>query len=443
MSEYPNANRASTMWYHDHTLGMTRLNVYAGGAGFYIVRGGPGGDRAVLDDRTGTPAVLPGPAPRSGDRANKSYREIPLAIQDRSFNADGSLFYPDSRAFFDGYDGEVVPVTEVSPLWNPEFFGNAIIVNGRTWPSLTVEQVRYRFRVLNGCQGRFLILDFGGIPGIQVSVIGNDGGFLTAPHDVMAAGGRVVLAPAQRLDVIVDFAQVPVGNHVLANVGPDEPFGGGEPGVDFEPADPATTGLVMQFAVVPATAVDPSTPAANLVLPAVPALPATTVTRRLALMEHMHGTGDEDRPVAALLGHVMDDPDGSGRLMAHHAMWMDEVSENPAPGATEVWEIYNLTVDAHPIHVHETTFEVIDRQAIVRDEMGMFTADPAAAPVAPGPTETGFLDTVIAQPEQITRLRLSFGTPGQYVWHCHIVEHEDNEMMRPYRIGAAQPGQPA
>ncbi|MGZ5316605.1 MAG: hypothetical protein ACXW0S_12010, partial [Solirubrobacterales bacterium] len=86
--QYPNENRASTVWYHDHALGMTRLNVYAGPAGFYLVRGGPAGDKAVLDSRTGVTASLPGPAPREGDKfpPNKPYREIPIAIQDRSFN---------------------------------------------------------------------------------------------------------------------------------------------------------------------------------------------------------------------------------------------------------------------------------------------------------------------------------------------------------------------
>ncbi|RPI78454.1 MAG: bilirubin oxidase, partial [Chloroflexi bacterium] len=148
--QYPNDQRASTLWYHDHTLGMTRLNVYAGPAGFFIIRGGPEGDDAVLDSRTGTTAVLPGPAPKEGDGLNKVYYEIPIAIQDRSFNSDGSLFYPDTRAFFDGIEGPFIPDTDISPIWNPEFFGNTIMVNGNTWPFLNVEQRRYRFRLLNG-----------------------------------------------------------------------------------------------------------------------------------------------------------------------------------------------------------------------------------------------------------------------------------------------------
>ena len=145
---------------------MTRLNVYAGPAGFYLLRGGPEGDKAVLDSRNGSVAVLPSPAPREEDKfpSNKTYYEIPIAIQDRSFNTDGSLFYPDSREFFDGIVRDYIPAGEFSPIWNPEFFGNMIMVNGNTWPFQTVEQRRYRFRFLNGCQSRFLILDFQQIP---------------------------------------------------------------------------------------------------------------------------------------------------------------------------------------------------------------------------------------------------------------------------------------
>ena len=271
--QYPNENRASTIWYHDHALGMTRLNVYAGPAGFYLIRGGPAGDDAVIDSRSNAQAVLPRPAPTASDPfpPNKTYYEIPIAIQDRSFNEDGSLFYPDSREFFDGAtadDPGFIPDTDLSPIWNPEFFGNMIMVNGNTWPFQTVEQRRYRLRFLNGCQSRFLILDFGNIPGAEVWQIGNEGGFLAAPVDLTAGNGnRLLMGLAERADLIVDFTNVPVGNYVLANVGPDEPFGGGEPDEDFDLADPDTTGQIMQFRVVPAVAPDPTTPPQFLVLP--------------------------------------------------------------------------------------------------------------------------------------------------------------------------------
>jgi FtsP/CotA-like multicopper oxidase with cupredoxin domain len=457
--QYPNSQRASTIWYHDHTLGMTRLNVYAGPAGFFIIRGGPDGDAAVLDNRTGMPAVLPGPAPREGDKfpPNKPYREIPIAIQDRSFNAaDGSLFYPDTREFFDtivgpfiGDMGNGIPgdmhedeEPKFSPIWNPEFFGNMIMVNGNTWPFLNVEQRRYRFRFLNGCQSRFLILDFANIPGVEVWQIGNEGGFLAVPVNITALGNHLLMSLAERADVIVDFTKVPVGNYVLGNLGPDEPFGGGVPDVDFPSADPATTGQVMQFNVVPAVDIDDSTPPMYLQLPAIVPLPPETFTRPLALIEEM-GMGydinnvEVEGPVEALLGTVE-----SG--VAVEQLWMDPVTENPAVGTTEVWEFYNTTGDAHPMHVHEVLFQVVNREGLVVDESG-----DVEGPIQldgnvtlPEPWENGWKDTVIAYPGQVTRIRAQFNTPGQYVWHCHIVEHEDNEMMRPYRIGPEQPGQP-
>jgi FtsP/CotA-like multicopper oxidase with cupredoxin domain len=457
--QYPNANRASTIWYHDHTLGMTRLNVYAGPAGFYIIRGGPSGDKAVLDSRFGTPAVLPGPAPKEGDPfpPNKTYYEIPIAIQDRAFNTDGSLFYPDTREFFDGIvspfipDGGNMGHGSFSPIWNPEFFGNTIMVNGNTWPFQTVEQRRYRIRFLNGCDSRYLILDFSGIPGVEVWQIGNEGGFLAAPVNITALGNQLPMNLAERADVIVDFTNVPVGNnYVLTNVGPDVPFGG----LPIDPvdlADPLTTGQVMQFRVVPALAPDPTTPPMFLTLPAIAPLPVETVTRPLALIEKMGMGYDKDGnmvdgPVEALLGTVGPDnldPNVPAGVWTER-MWMEPVTENPAVGATEVWEFYNTTGDAHPMHVHEVVFEVVNREGLVLDVNGdvLQPIQLDGIITLPEPWESGFKDTVTAYPGQVTRIRAQFNTPGQFVWHCHIVSHEDNEMMRPFRIGPVQTGQP-
>jgi spore coat protein A len=448
--QYPNPDRASTKWYHDHTLGMTRLNVYAGPAGFYIIRGGPDGDKAVLDSRDGTVAVLPSPAPREGDRfpSNKTYYEIPIAIQDRSFNTDGSLFYPHTRELFDGIIGDYIPIGEFSPIWNPEFFGNMIMVNGNTWPFQTVERRRYRLRFLNGCQSRFLILDFNKIPAVQVWAIGNEGGFLTEPVNLTADNGnRLLMGLAERADLIVDFSNVPLGNYVLRNVGPDEPFGGGEPAEppeegDFDMADPATTGQILQFRVVPAVGPDPTTPPQFLQLPALTPLPPEDRTRPLALIEKAGVGFDADGhevegPIEALLGIV-----DEGLTVAR--LWMDPVTENPSVGDTEIWEIYNTTADAHPMHIHELAFEVVNREGLVLDD-----EEEVVQPIQldghitrPESWETGVKDTVVALPGQVTRVRAHFTTPGQFVWHCHIVEHEDNEMMRPYRIGPVQPGQP-
>ena len=266
---------------------------------------------------------------------------------------------------------------------------------------------------------------------------------LTADH-----GNRLLLGLAERADLIVDFTNVPVGNYVLGNVGPDEPFGGGVPGADFDPADPDSTGQIMEFRVVPALAADPTTPPQFLQLPTIAPLPAETVTRPLALIEMM-GMGYDSSDnmveglVEALLG-VVEGAVADGTGMAMEKMWMDPVTENPAVGTTEVWELYNTTGDAHPMHVHEVVFEVVNRQNLMLDENGDVAQSIAmeGAITLPEPWESGFKDTVIAYPGQVTRIRAQFNKPGQFVWHCHIVEHEDNEMMRPYRIGPEQPGQP-
>lgn len=430
--QYPNDQRAATLWYHDHSLGMTRLNVYAGPAGFYLLRGGPGDLMA---------GMLPGPAPALGDPPGMSYYEIPIVIQDRSFNNDGSLFYPDNRAFFEGLHPSQLKIpfigedacegpSDVSPIWNPEFFGNTIVVNGRTWPYLNVERRRYRFRFLNGCDSRFLILKLNNdLPFWQ---IGADGGFLPAPVQL----DRLLIAPAERADVIVDFTQVPVGAEiVLLNLGPDEPFGGGEPPTDFDQADPATTGQVMLFRVVPETGTDSSTPPDQLNMPSVAPLPAPRNTRSVSLNEEesrfvkviarpsgntMLACYDPEAepfgPTSALLGTLAED--GSGKPL----LWGAEISENPRLNSTEVWEIHNFTEDAHPIHVHMVQFQVIDRHPM------------EGAARAPESWETGFKDTVIAYPEEVTRIKAKFDIPGRFVWHCHILEHEDNEMMRPYSV---------
>ncbi|MGE0826648.1 MAG: multicopper oxidase family protein [Candidatus Binatia bacterium] len=450
--QYPNLGRASADWYHDHTLGMTRLNVYAGPAGFYIIRGGPAGDDAVLDSRNGSVAVLPGPAPKENDKfpPNKTYYEIPIAIQDRSFNTDGSLFYPDTREFFDGISGPYIPDTDISPLWNPEFFGNMMMVNGNTWPFQTVEQRRYRFRFLNGCQSRFLILDFSQIQGVEVWVIGNEGGFLKEPVNLTGGhANQLVMGLAERADVIVDFTNVPVGSWVLGNVGPDEPFKGFNPdgtladgeGGELDPADPGSTGQIMAFTVIPSAVPDPTTPPQFLLLPEITPLPPETVTRPLALLEELSAFFD-DAPAETLLGTVAGNPNSAPGVWAKR-LWAEAVTENPQVGATEVWEFYNASADAHPMHIHEVAFQVVNRQNIFVDEDTQeVQVVPGSVPNPPEPWETGFKDTVIAYPGQVTRVRVRFNTPGQYVWHCHIVEHEDNEMMRPYRVGPLQPGQP-
>ncbi|HEU5109182.1 MAG TPA: multicopper oxidase [Micromonosporaceae bacterium] len=399
--QYRNDQRATALWFHGHELGLTRVNIYAGLTGFYLLRGGSGDLPA---------GVLPG-----------SRREIPLVIQDRSFNADGSLFFPASRDFFGDVPpgGPYLPRTDVPPIWNPEFFGNTIVVNGRTWPALSVEPRRYRFRVLNASNTRVLMLKIVSNPlaarpaqaALPMWVIGADGGFLPAPTRVAS----LPVAVAERYDVIVDFTGVRPGTQLyLINEGPDEPFGGGAPGTDFEPADPQTTGQVMRFTVGSPSSQDTSTPPDQLDLPDFTTLGRTNRVRRLSLNEMM--SEFFDAPVMAMLGTLNDD--GTPNPLE----WSSPVTENPARGSTEVWELHNFTEDAHPIHVHLVQFEVLGRQPF------------GGATRPPDTWERGTKDTVIALPQEITRLKARFDIAGRYVWHCHIIDHEDNEMMRPYQV---------
>jgi bilirubin oxidase len=446
--DYSNDQAATTLWLHDHTLGMTRANLHLGLSAFYLLR----------DGNDALNRQLPGPAPAVGDSSTVNYHEIPIIIQDRSFNSDGSIFFPADRAFFEGVSPADLQIpfipdrtcdgrrSDVSPIWNPEFFGNTMMVNGNTWPFLNVEQRRYRFRLLNACNARTLILtmDRDNLPFWQ---IGSDGGFLPRPARLT----RLLIAPAERADIIVDFTRVPVGTTItLLNIGPDSPFGGGQPGIDFPPSDPQTTGGVMQFRVRSSRSNDNSTPPDRLVLPSVPPPPPASSTRRVSLNELDSSTvnvvANPDGtfaipiresctdpnvvpfgPIIGLLGTV--NGDGSGNPLA----WMDPLTENPRIGS-ETWEIRNFTADAHPIHIHQTQFRILDRAPF----------DPNNPSAPPGPArppeawETGGKDTVIAYPGEITRVRTTFDLVGQYVWHCHILDHEDHDMMRPMAIGRPQ-----
>ena len=264
--QYPNDNRASTIWYHDHTLGMTRLNVYAGPAGFYIVRGGPAGDNAVLDTRSGTPAVLPGPAPKEGDKF-PSQQDV---LRDPDRHPGPRLQHrrlavlPGHREFFDGAtadDPGFIPATDLSPIWNPEFFGNMIMVNGNTWPFHNVEQRRYRFRFLNGCQSRFLILDFSNIPGVEVWQIGNEGGFLAAPVNLTADNGnQLLMGLAERADIIVDFTNVPWATTCWATSARTSPSAAACPGNRLRRRRPGTPGRSWSSGSVRPWLADPTTP---------------------------------------------------------------------------------------------------------------------------------------------------------------------------------------
>jgi len=476
--QYPNDQQAATLWYHDHTLGMTRTNVYAGPAGFYLIR-----------DLQEAKLNLPGPAPLPGSALFPALdpndpniskflapHEIPIVIQDRSFTSEGQLFYPGNRDFFEGlaagslggFGVNFAPESDVAPIWNPEAFFNTMVVNGRTWPFLNVEPRKYRFRFLNACNSRFLILQladvaFGTDPSdpdnwltpssTPFKQIGSDQGLLGG---VPAVQNQLLMGLAERADVIVDFSGYKTGDKiVLTNVGPDEPFGG----LPVDPAvvaNPDSTGQVMVFNVVPLRLRDRS--ASPATLPVLPSPVVDAPTRKVSLNEAESATetvcfddetgaivGPEGGscpagstpapfgPTMALLGTV--NAGGTGNPLR----WGDAITENPALGATETWEIFNNTVDAHPIHLHLVHFRVVDRE-VLNENSPNFTGDPAGANNIgavrpPEAWETGGKDTVIAYPGEITRVQSTFDIEGLYVWHCHIVEHEDNEMMRPYCVG--------
>jgi spore coat protein A len=514
---------ATTLWYHDHSLGMTRSNVYAGPAGFWLVRGGKG-DK-IKDTSTNQPAVLPGPAPIPGEDlattnfpaslggSREKYREIPIVIQDRAFSDDGaSLFYPDNRAFFEllnaegtagtpdeQFPGEAelqidfVPDSDIAPIWNPEAFFNVMVVNGVSWPELEVAPARYRFRLLNGCNSRFLNLALVDDTGQEIPFyqIGAEQGFL--PQVVRVETGFATPLPgngtmpplvptpdpqqallmglAERADVIVDFSALPDGTRVrMTNTAPDAPFGG-FPDV---PADPDTTGQVMEFVVNSALLLpsDAMTASPLDMKPKAEKRLAKKVdaTRQVSLNEgesevvcvDVDASGNVVQvpgtppacpglsapfgPKEALLGQVdLTGPTPAGiplkwtdttgvstpvpvTLADGVTVKMVNVTENPTLGDTEDWEMYNFTADAHPIHMHLVRFEVKGRTLL-----DGVTPSPNGSLQ---PWESGFKDTVIAYPGEITTVRALFDVEGLYVWHCHIVEHEDNEMMRPYVVSA-------
>jgi spore coat protein A len=414
---YPNVQDAALDWYHDHALGITRLNVYAGGAGGYIIT-----------DGVEQGYISAGRLPDLG---------IPLVIQDRMFYPDGRLAYPDLDAVAAGLIAQKGctpwPVLDVST--RPEYFGDVIVVNGKAWPFLNVEPAVYRFRFLNGCNSRVLDLSFEPPQPPVFAIIGTEGGFLPGPSDVRR---NIIIGPAERFDVLIDFRNQAGKTLTLSNKGAKKPFPGGTP------PSPQSDALVMQFRVALTTtrlALAPPPPQWN---PNIPPASGTT-TRRVLLYEGVDQFGRIRPLVGTLTPSTGPSP---GPFTAHPMFWDDPVTETPTAGTVEVWEIFNTTADTHPIHIHEVLFRVLDRQPIAFDpklaaEVCNVTPAPPSfpitvggAPVAAVGYETGFKDTVLSPPGQVTRVVVDFGnaTPGRFVWHCHIIEHEDHEMMRPYDI---------
>jgi len=502
---YPNTQEAATLWFHDHALGVTRLNVYAGLAGFYFLREdaedvlhlpGWSGDSPVqeIDPVTNLPyggAYLP---------------EVEIVIQDRMFDQNGQLYFPAGIA-----GGAPNPADH--PFWVPEFAGDIITVNGKTWPYMSVAPRKYRFRLLNGSNARFYELWLQNlttnVAGPTIWQVGTDGGLLDAPVAIDPnLGGKLLLGPGERADVIVDFGSVvnpnpamPYATWTLKNSG-NTPFPKGAP------PKGSTLGQIMQFIVNGQSAGDNSVITGRSVpleklanfntgLPAVP----FQKQRQLTLNEAMGFGG----PLEVLVnntkwgGHSTRpyndftlDPSGASSTL---------YSELMTEGETEVWQIINLTADAHPIHLHLVQFQLLNRQkfnlnrynkkynaAFVaagnpagfmaawgpplnynsgNDPSGVnwtpyFGGNPDVTPYLQGmpapaqPNEQGWKDTFIMYPGEVTTIIARWaptdaGSSGNnyfafnpngghgYVWHCHIIDHEDNEMMRPYLVMANGP----
>jgi spore coat protein A, manganese oxidase len=357
---YPSLQHAATLFYHDHTMGINRLNTYAGMMGFCILRD-------AREDAFNLPT---------------GKYEIPLVICDRLLRTDGQLDYPVSEK-----PGEV---------WTPEVFGNAILTNGRLLPYLDVEPTLYRFRIMNGSNARFFRFSLANVAPFQQ--IGSDQGLLSAPVSVK----RLVMAPAERADILIDFSSLA--------------------GQRIEWVSDSFS--VLQFRVAPA-ATSPSSSAR----PSVPtqfhpierlAESSAVKTRRLTLDERM------------------DDVQRSMGMFLNNTPWHAPITEKPVLHTTEIWELVNLTDDSHPIHLHLVRFQLLDRRPFGTFEFqqtgNLRYTGPA---VPPDPQEAGWKDTVRADPAMVTRIIVPFeGYAGRYVWHCHILEHEDNEMMRPYEVVA-------
>lgn len=462
---YDNDQEGAFLWYHDHVIGMTRTNVYMGIAGGYVLRDETMDSLQAAKGKQ-TP-VLP-----------EQSHELPLIIQDRAFTADGRLYMPGwyndplPGLYHDDDGTDPVLVSEEfpgiptdHPSIVPEFFGDHILVNGMAWPTHSVQKGDYLLDLLNGSDSRFYVLQFDNA-WVEAHLVGSDGGLLKNPITIMdgdgmqQAGEQLVLAPGDRAQVVVEFDGVPDGVDAvrLLNVGPDySPFKGLHTDGSLEDADAATaddpvgnimlftldaaprgnqpvsTSLVGEWNHDPETAPDLNGDYA----------PIDTTNAKERLLGLFEGTDDLGR-VTPMLGTAENEaPGGPGIQMFG---FMDEATEVVTLGDTEVWKIHNFSEDAHPIHLHLVQFQVLSRQSIsftpgddglpvdsdndgIYYEAGDITYDDEEPFLYN--EDHGWQDTVWVEPGQMVQIAATFDKAGDYVWHCHILSHEDHDMMRP------------
>jgi spore coat protein A len=350
---YPNHQLPATLWYHDHALGITRLNVYLGLAGFYLLRD-------PIEAALGLPA---------GDY------EVPLVLQDRQIGADGALIYPAS--------------------WQEDFYGDKIVVNGKVWPYLNVDRGWYRFRLLDGSNARTYTLSLSN--GASLHVIGTDGGLLPAPVIVT----QLTIAPGERYDVEVDFSAYTAGTEVVLENSAAAPYPG-TPGVGVVPP-------VIKF-IVGSNAGHASPPPPSL--------------RPIEHLDPAHAVIERTLEMLKI-----NDPCTGSMWTINGLMW-DDITEMPVLGTTEIWRFVNRSGMAHPMHVHLSMFQILDRQDFSVVDGNVV---PTGSPRPPAPQEAGWKDTVIVNPSEIVRVIIPFEDyAGRYPYHCHVLEHEDHEMMRQF-----------
>lgn len=363
--EYTNHQAGGTLWYHDHALGITRLNVYAGLAGFYLIRD-------FLEERLNLP---------------KDEYEIPILIQDKLFNKDGSLFYPDNAT---------PPVDYPVPSIPSFFFGNTIVVNGKVWPYLSVEPRKYRFRILNASNLRAYDLRLSN--GEAFHQIGTELGLLEHPIEISS----FTLEPAERIDVIIDFSKYKGKEIILLNDSPGIPSPGTE--------------LILKFKVDKKLKSPDKSNIPDNLRPAHKINPFFAIKERTMILDE---TTDHYGRVLHLL---------------NNRMWNDPATEKPKLDTIEIWHLVNKFDFPHPIHVHLVHFEILGRKVFTEedfDEEGNYKFNLKSL-TPPMEFERGPKDTVRVDPGQVTSIVMHFKEHyGDYVWHCHILEHEDNDMMRP------------
>jgi spore coat protein A len=313
--------------------------------------------------------------------------EIPLAFADRLFAEDGSLYYPDSG--------------DPAAPWIPELYGDAMLVNGKLTPFLEVEPRPYRFRVLNAANSRTWIFSLSNSQNFHQ--IGSDQGLLSAPVEL----NQLQLSPGERGDIIIDFSAARGQRLTLKN----------------------QSWELMQFRVKDSQFLDPKS-----LVPS-PTVPASTFSASLRSIQPI--------PVSAsvktrlmILREYMDTAPRRMLMLLNATRWHEPVTERPELDSVEIWSFANTTLDIHPIHLHLVRFQVLDRQSFDADEYLLSgKLNYRGAPALPPLGERGWKDTVQTYPETVTRIIVRFeGYTGRYVWHCHLLEHAANEMMRPFEV---------